>query len=226
MCEFEGVLLAMAAHDLRQPLQVIRSAHELLGAGLRTQSEQYLLQSGQSAIDRMTEQLNQLTEALHLHRHTKELKLAPVAVEPLLRLACSENENVLSQKGIDIRMIPTGALVMSNGILLGTVLRNLIDNAAKYTRPGGRILLGCRRSGESVRIDVLDTGIGIADEEMPRIFEAFTRLNSTRHDGLGIGLFIVRQAIAILGHRIAVSSVADRGSRFSVLANRAHRDQL
>jgi signal transduction histidine kinase len=73
------------------------------------------------------------------------------------------------------------------------------------------------------RIDVYDTGIGIAIDRMPRMFEAFTRLDPARCDGLGIGLFIVRQAIGILGHRIDVASTPYRGSRFSISANRAEK---
>jgi K+-sensing histidine kinase KdpD len=73
-------------------------------------------------------------------------------------------------------------------LLVGAVLRNLVNNAVKYTQPGGRILVGCRRSGSDIRIDVYDTGIGIPDEQMPKIFEAFARLNNARRDGLGIGL--------------------------------------
>jgi signal transduction histidine kinase len=109
---------------------------------------------------------------------------------------------------------------MSNKTLLNVVLRNLVNNAIKYTKPGGRILLGCRRSGDEVRIDVCDTGIGIAQEQLPRIFKAFNRLDSTRSEGLGLGLFIVRRAIDVLGHRITVSSAVYRGSRFSIFARR------
>jgi two-component system phosphate regulon sensor histidine kinase PhoR len=100
------------------------------------------------------------------------------------------------------------------------LLRNLVSNAIKYTEPEGGILIGCRRSGQYVRIDVCDTGIGIADEQLLRIFEAFTRLDSTRCDGLGVGLFIVGRAIGVLGHRVNVRSAASRGSRFSTLATR------
>src|SRR6266446_4709919 len=157
--DFQAVLLAMAGHDLRGPLQIIQGYHDLLGTGVRTKSEQRLLQRGQHAIK-------------HL-----------------------------------------------NGLLDG-ILRNLVSNAIKYTEPNGRILIGCRRSGQNVRIDVCDTGIGIAGEQLSRIFEAFTRLDSTRCDGLGVGLFIVRRAIEVLGHGIDVSSVASRGSRFSIFATR------
>jgi two-component system phosphate regulon sensor histidine kinase PhoR len=221
--DFQAVLLAMVGHDLRQPLQIIRSSHELLGIGVRTKSEQNLLQTGRHAIDRLCGQLDQLLGAVRLHEHSKEAKLSPVALEPLFRQACCENEEHALQKGIDIRVCGSGAYVMSNAVLLSGILRNLISNAIKYTEPKGRVLIGCRRSGQDVRIDVCDTGIGITDEHLSRIFEAFTRLDSTRCDGLGVGLFIVRRAIEVLGHRVDVDSVASRGSRFSIVAARADR---
>ena len=218
--DFQAVLLAMAGHDLRQPLQIIQSSHELLGIRIRTQSEQDLLQTGQHAIDRLSGQLDQLLEAVRLYEHFKGTKLSPVALDPLFRQACYENEESALQKGIDIRVCPTGAYVMSNAVLLNGILRNLISNAIKYTESEGRVLIGCRRSGKNVRIDVCDTGIGITEEQLSRIFEAFTRLDSTRCAGLGVGLFIVRRAIEVLGHSIDVSSVASRGSRFSIFATR------
>jgi signal transduction histidine kinase len=212
--DFQAVLLAMAGHDLRQPLQIIQSSHELLGIGIRTKSKQHLLRKGQHAIDRLNGQLDQLMGAVRLYEHSKETKLSAVALEPLFRQACFENAECALQKGIDIRLCPTRASVMSNAVLLNGILRNLVSNAIKYTEPKGRILIGCRRSGQNVRIDVCDTGIGIRGEELSRIFEAFTRLDSARCDGLGIGLFIVRRAIEVLGHRIDVRSATSRGSRF------------
>ena len=219
--DFESVLLAIAGHDLRQPLQIIESAHELLGLGLRTSSELRHLRYGQNAVDRLKEQLEQLLTALHLRDDTKGVELRPVRVDHMLRQACRENEEIALKKGISIRMVSTDASVLSDGLLLGAVLRNLISNAVKYTQPGGRILLGCRHCGSSIRVDVYDTGIGIPGEQMPKIFEAFTRLDTTRCDSLGIGLFIVRQAIGLLGHRIDVASAPCRGSRFSIFATRA-----
>jgi two-component system, OmpR family, phosphate regulon sensor histidine kinase PhoR len=218
--DFQAVLLAMAGHDLRGPLQIIQGSHDLLGIGVRTKSEQRLLQRGQHAINHLNGLLDQLLGAVRLYEHSKEAKLSPVALEPLLRQACHENAEGALQKGIDVRVCPTGASVISNAVLLNGILRNLVSNAIKYTEPNGRVLIGCRRSGQNVRIDVCDTGIGIAGEQLSRIFDAFTRLDSTRCDGLGVGLFIVRRAIEVLGHRIDVSSVASRGSRFSIFATR------
>jgi len=219
--DFESLLLAIAGHDLRQPLQIIESAYELLGIGIRTKFELRLLERGQIAINRLTEQLDQLIGALRLREHAKEMKLSPVRLEPLLRQACHENQETALLKGVEITAVSTSASVISDALLLGTVLRNLTSNAVKYTEPGGRILVGCRHVGQDMRIDVFDTGSGIAEQEMPKILDAFTRLDHTRGDGLGIGLFIVRQAIGILGHRVDVNSIACRGSRFSIFAARA-----
>ena len=221
--DFEALLLAIAGHDLRQPLQIIQSAHELLGVGIRTKSELRHLASGQIAINRLTEQLDQLIAALRLRQHAQDMKFSPVRLEPLLRKACHENQEAALKKGIEIRTVSTRASIISDALLLGTVLRNLISNAVKYTEPGGRLLVGCRRADQQVRIDVFDTGSGIPQETMPKIFDAFTRLDPTGRDGLGIGLFIVRQAIGMLGHRVDVSSVDCRGSRFSIFAARAEQ---
>jgi hypothetical protein len=96
--------------------------------------------------------------------------------------------------------------------------------AVTYFQPGGRMLVGCRRSVGYVRIDVHDTGIGIAPVQLPRIFDAFQRVGSTQADGLGIGLFIVRRAVDLPSHRIEVRSMVSRGSRFSSLARPDNRE--
>ena len=94
----------------------------------------------------------------------------------------------------------------------------------KYTDPGGRILIGCRRNGSDFRIDVYDTGIGIPEHQLPRIFEAFTRIAPERGDGIGIGLSIVRRALEVLDHRIEVRSVVGGGSLFSICATAAREN--
>jgi signal transduction histidine kinase len=107
---------------------------------------------------------------------------------------------------------------MSDAMLLEGAVCNLVRNALKYTPPGGRIVVGCRPRGAVVRIEVHDNGIGIPADQLSKIFEAFHRVNSTRPDGLGLGLFIVRRAVDLLGHRIAVRSSMGRGTCFTVLA--------
>jgi two-component system, OmpR family, phosphate regulon sensor histidine kinase PhoR len=219
--DFQAVVLAMAGHDLRQPLQIIKSTHDLLCIGHRTKSEQDLLQRGKRAIDRLEKELDELLGAVRLYEHSKKAKLSPVALESLFQQAHCENKESALHKGIAIRVCPTGASVVSNAVLLNGILRNLVSNAIKYTEPKGRVLIGCRRSGQNVRIDVCDTGIGIAEEQLTRIFEAFTQVDSTRCNGLGVGLFIVRRATELLGHRIDVCSATSGGSRFSIFVRRA-----
>lgn len=220
-CEFETTLLAMAGHDLRQPLQIIQHVRERLEDGIRTRSELRLLKMCQGAIDQLTGQLDQLLSALRVREHGRHVQLSPVNLEALMQEARREYELAALQKGLKIRVVPTRSWIVSDALLLGAALRNLLGNAIKYTEPGGRILLGCRHFQNSLRIDVIDTGIGISEKHMSEIFEAFTRFDATQGEGLGIGLFIVRQAIAVLGHRVDVSSVAGRGTRFSIFAKRA-----
>jgi two-component system phosphate regulon sensor histidine kinase PhoR len=219
--DFQATLLGMAGHDLRQPLQIIQSTYELLRTRTRTEREQAWLEHGQQAISGLTEQLDRLLDALRLYEYTKTMEISRVALAPLLWRLCHENEDAALLRGIEIRVCSTQAHVISNPVLLNSILRNLVSNAIKYTEPGGRILIGCRRSGSDLRIDVCDTGIGIAPEQLPRIFDAFERLDSTRCDGVGIGLFVVRRALDLLGHRIEVSSAVAHGSRFSVFAPRS-----
>ena len=123
--EFESVSLAIAGHDLRKPLQVIQSAKDLLGLGVRTESELRMLRSGQTAIDRLKDQLDQLLAALRLREHAEAVKLIPVRVGPLFRQACRENEVAALQKGVSVRMVETSATIHSNPLLLSTILRHV-----------------------------------------------------------------------------------------------------
>jgi signal transduction histidine kinase len=219
--EFAALLLAIAAHDLRQPLQMMQYVHNSLGRAIRTRPELELMEVSQAAINQMSQRLKDILGALVVHKRIRKVEREDVAVGPLLEQARRENRDIAARKGIGIRVVGTSACVRSDPLLLSVMLRNLLNNAVHYTKPGGRILVGCRNSGPLVRIDVIDTGVGISNAAMPRLFQALTRLEPERSDGLGIGLFIVRKAAELLGHRIDVSSTANRGSRFSIVAPRA-----
>ena len=138
-CEFETVLLAMAGHDLRQPLQIFQYVHDRFGNGARTRSELDMLRVGQGAIDRLRAQLDQLLAALQLRERAGHIEASPVALEPLLREVYRESEWSVLQKGLEIRLVPSAAWIMSDPLLLRAVVRNLLNNAIKYTEPGGRI---------------------------------------------------------------------------------------
>jgi signal transduction histidine kinase len=219
--EFHAVLLAMAGHDLRQPLQIIMGTYSWLSRRLDTSSEREYLRRGELAIAQLTEQLDHLVDALRMHQRAASIQLVPVQLESLLHRLCRDSLTSARQKGLTIRLCPTRAVVMSDATLLEAVLRNLIRNALKYTPPGGQVLLGCRPRGPDLRIEVHDTGVGISPDQLTKVFEAFHRLDSTRSDGLGLGLFVVRRAVDLLGHRIEVHSAVGRGSCFAVVAKNA-----
>lgn len=216
--DFQAALLGMAGHDLRQPLQVIQGAYEWLSRKIDSAPERARLERGERAIQRLTEQLDRLVGALRIYEHAKRMQLTRVPLAPVLWRIANECEEQAADKGVRVRLCTTAAAIQSDPVLLEGILRNLVRNAVKYTEPGGQVLIGCRRSGPDVRIDVYDTGIGMAPEHLPRIFEAFQRIETTKADGLGIGLFVVRRAVELLGHRIDVRSIPERGSRFSVYA--------
>jgi two-component system phosphate regulon sensor histidine kinase PhoR len=218
--DFHAVLLGMAAHDLRQPLQVIQSTYEWLSDGFDGGVDKMRLQRGRRAAAKLAEQLDQLAAALRLYQHTMTMELSPVPLAPLFDSVAAENVELAGQKGIELRIRPTRAVVVSNIVILDGIVRNLVRNAIKYT-DSGSVLLSCRRRGTDMRIDIYDTGIGISPDQVPRAFEAFQQLDSTRSSGLGLGLFVVKRAVELLGHRIEVSSAVGRGSRFSVLAKDA-----
>ena len=208
--EFQTTLVGMMGHDLRQSLQVIQGTYSLLRSRQEEMPQQAWLDRG--------EQLNCLVDAFYLAERANALEVSPVGLGPLFWRLRHENEDAAIQRGIDLRTLTANGHVMSNPVLLGCILRNLLTNAIRYTEPGGRILIGCRRKGPEIRIDVYDTGIGIPEHQLPRIFESFTRLAPERSNGLGIGLSIVRRALEVLGHRIEVRSVVGEGSLFSIYA--------
>jgi len=219
--EFQTTIVGMLGHDLRQSLQVIQGSYALLRSRLEEMPQQVWLDRGERAVTKLTEQLNCLVDAFHLAERDNALEVSSVALGPLFWRLRHENEDAAIQRGIDLRAITANVHVTSNPVLLDCILRNLLTNAIRYTEPGGRILIGCRRKGCEIRIDVYDTGIGIPEHQLPRIFESFTRLAPETSNGLGIGLSIVRRALEVLGHKIEVRSVVGEGSLFSICAPRS-----
>jgi len=110
---------------------------------------------------------------------------------------------------------------LTHPVLLSGMLRNLVRNAIDYTPPGGSVFVAARRFGSELRIAVRDTGVGIPAKALATIFTAFQRADESRTEGLGLGLFIVKHAADLLGHRVEVRSAQGRGSCFAIVANAA-----
>ena len=180
--DFHAVLLGMAGHDLRQPLHVIQSTYERLSSVIDIDAEnaelqaKILLQRGEIAVAKLTEQLDRLTGALRLYEYTSTMELSQVQLAPLFNTVWAEGVEPARDRRVDLRVRPTTAVVMSNALLLDGIVRNLVRNAIKYTPASGRVLLACRRRAAHMRIDVYDTGVGLSAAELPRILRSISAI--------------------------------------------------
>jgi signal transduction histidine kinase len=215
--DFCATLLAMACHDLRQPLQVIIGAHDILAEILLGGMERVQLSRVAGAATQLAGTLDQLLGVLRLCDAATGIQHQPVPLAAVLDPLASEFADAARLNGVELRIRPVSAAVFSNHSLLSGILRNLIRNAIDYTPRGGRVLVTCRRRGTAVRIEVRDNGVGIPADEIARVFKPFHRIDQTRRDGLGLGLFIVQHAADFLGHRVEVRSTIDHGSCFAVV---------
>src|SRR5690606_11710993 len=142
---------------------------------------------------------------------------APFRISELMRKVEVEFAPLARERQIELRLVPTSAAVLTDRMLVGRVLQNLVSNAIKYTRPGGRVLVGCRRHGARLRLDVIDTGIGFNRDQHALIFAEFSRLEhgARMAQGLGLGLSIVKRIVVALGLGLELDSTEGKGSRFS-----------
>jgi two-component system, OmpR family, phosphate regulon sensor histidine kinase PhoR len=216
-----AVLLAIVRHDLQQPPQVTIGAHDTLAKALSSGAQQAQLARAKNAVNKLSDQLDQLVGSLRLFDRSSSNREEVVELDPIFAQAQAEFTEPARLRGITLRIIRTRAAVSTNPVLLRGILQNLIRNAIDYTPYGGRVLVAARRRGATVRLEVRDNGIGISANELADIFKPFHRVDRTRADGLGLGLFIVKCAAAHLGHNIEVNSVRGHGSRFAVSINHA-----
>ena len=213
-------LLAAASHDLRQPLHAVGLFVAAL-AGRSIEPEARLLVTRvQQALEALEAQFGQLIDLSRLEAGMLVAERARVPLGRLFREIAGEFVAQAESKGLRLSAVDTRLAVDSDPALLSRILRNLVANAVRYTRAGG-VVLGARRRGTQVTIEVVDTGIGIAPEHRARIFEEFFQVRSpgaTSHGGrgMGLGLAIVRRFCQLLDHAIALETRPGRGSRFSV----------
>jgi two-component system phosphate regulon sensor histidine kinase PhoR len=219
--DFSATLLAMAGHDLRQPLQLIVNVHDVLAQTLDSDEQREELTRAREATAQLTSMLAQLVEALQLRERSGDDLELPVPLRPVLEDLAEEFAEAARLKGITLLVTTTRSVVLSHRVLLTGMLRNLIRNAIDYTPAGGGVFVTSRRCGQELRIQVRDTGVGIRAISLSTIFRAFQRADESRSDGLGLGLFIVKHAADLLGHRVDVRSTENRGSCFTIVANAA-----
>lgn len=210
--------VAAAVHDLMQPLNAARMFVDAARARLTSTADREVLSGIDSALEAEDEILSTLLDISRLESGTFELHERDFALSTLLETLGREFGIIARARGIELRVVPCGAWVHSDEALLRRILQNYLSNAVRYSR-GGRVLMGCRRAARALRIEVWDTGPGIAAEHHRRIFLEFQRLDSgVRSDegGAGLGLAIVERIAKRLSHRIGLRSWVGRGSVFSV----------
>jgi signal transduction histidine kinase/CheY-like chemotaxis protein len=213
--------LAAASHDLRQPLHALGLFAAALSVRVRDADLRPLVGSinaSVEALERLFAQLLDLSrlEAGALHAVPTRLPLAPLFAHLAADFAPQADA-----AGLLLRVRPTPLSVESDPVLLERMLRNLVCNALRYTARGG-VLVAARRRAGAVRIDVVDTGCGIAVEDRDRVFGDFVQVCAgPRHHvggrGMGLGLSIVRRLAELLQHRVELASRPGRGSRFSIV---------
>ncbi|HTH17299.1 MAG TPA: ATP-binding protein [Magnetospirillum sp.] len=210
--------LAAASHDLRQPLQALSLYLGVLKARLKGGEEQVMEAVGQ-CVESLTGLLNDMLDVARLDAGVITPKSADVPVNRLLERVAAAWRIQAEAKGLHLDVMPCSAVVHTDPALMDRVLSNLVANAVRYTERG-RVLVGCRRvGGDHVRIEVLDTGIGIPADKLGDIFEEFRQLGNPerrRDKGTGLGLSIVRRIADLLGYRLNVRSIPGRGSAFTI----------
>jgi two-component system phosphate regulon sensor histidine kinase PhoR len=214
--DFSATLLAMAGHDLRQPLQVITNAHDALARSQMSEEQREELMRADNATKQLAIMLGQLVEALQLRDRSSDDLHLPVPLRPILEDLGAEFADAAQLKGITFLVTETRWVALSHPVLLSGILRNLIRNAIDYTPAGGGVFVTSRRCGKDLRIEVRDTGVGIRASAFSNICGAFQRANADQTDGLGLGLFIVNRAATLLGHQVEVRSIEGHGSCFGV----------
>jgi signal transduction histidine kinase/CheY-like chemotaxis protein len=210
--------LAAASHDVLQPLNAAR----LYAASLIERSPPAeigrLVRNIDASLDGVEEILTALLDISRLDSGAMKPDYTVFPVKELLEQLRIDFEPAAKARGISLRIVNSYALVRSDRKLLRRILQNLVSNAIKYNSGNGKVLLGCRRRGRMLHIEVLDTGPGIAEHQRELIFKEFHRLD--RHGagvpGLGLGLSIVDRMCRVMNHELSLRSVPGKGSAFSV----------
>lgn len=206
--------LAAASHDLLQPLHAARLFTAALARDAEASTQQ-LAQRIDSAIGAADGLIRALLDISRLDAGGVEPSPEPVALKPFLTDLVDSFVPLAENKGLALRIGALPGDVHTDPGLLRSVLQNFVSNAVRYT-PNGAVLVGTRRRGNRIRIDVVDTGVGIAADQIDTIFEEFTRLGQVESNGLGLGLALSERIARLLGGLIEVRSAPGRGSRFSL----------
>jgi PAS domain S-box-containing protein len=214
----QSQFLAAVSHDLRQPVQALTLFTSVLGSKLAGAPASALLDDIRGSVGAMDMLLDALLDVSSLDAGTVVPHETAFSVSTILERLGTEFAPMAEQKEVGLSVVPSSAVVRTDPTLLYRILQNFLSNAVRYTSQG-RIVVGCRRRGRKLRIEVVDSGIGIPEPQQQEIFKEFYQINNPERDrtqGLGLGLAIVQRLARLLHCPITVHSEEGRGSVFAV----------
>jgi signal transduction histidine kinase len=214
--------LAAASHDLRQPLHALGLFVAQLHGQVRANERRRIVARIDAALSAMNELFNALLDISKLDAGVLTPSITEFPVVKLLDRVDTTFTGAAREKGLSLRVISSSAWVRSDFILLERIVFNLVSNAVRYTSSGG-VVVGCRKRGVSLRIEVWDTGSGVPEDQQRNIFGEFYRLGGPGSDGrsgLGLGLAIVDRLCRLLDHSVSLTSKLGKGSFFSIAVPR------
>ena len=210
--------LTAASHDLRQPLGALSLLNAVLANTIKDPRALEIIEKQAESISSMGEMLNALLNLSKIQAGAIEPVISEFSVADILERLKREFELQARKKGLSLHVAPCSATIRSDPNLLGRVLQNFIANAIAYTITG-KVLIGCRRQGPVLRIEVWDTGIGIPDDRLETVFVEFQQLANPAREkskGMGLGLAVAKYTALLLGHQLNVRSTPGKGSMFAV----------
>ncbi|WP_425091303.1 PAS-domain containing protein [Tropicimonas sp. S265A] len=211
--------VAAASHDLLQPLSAAKLYVSALDGPDNTEPTREIAFKAQRALSSVEGIIDALLDISKLEAGMAAIDMQSVSLNSIFDAVRDEFAPIAAQKNLRFKVMPCDVMVESDPAYLRRIVANLISNAIRYTETG-QVLVGGRRNGGSVRIEVWDTGPGISEGDQDVIFQEFQRLNAkaSASEGLGLGLAIVERACARLGHPLGLWSVLGKGSGFFVNA--------
>jgi len=214
--------IAAASHDILQPLNAARLFTSALVEDSSGHADPALARNIDASLESVEEILTALLDISRLDAGAMTPEIARFPVDDILAPLAREMAPMARARGLKLRVVASSAWVRTDRRMLRRLLQNLLSNAIKYTTTG-KVLLGCRLSGENLRVEVHDTGPGIPPDKHEVIFREFERLDghAGKEPGLGLGLAIVERLSRMLECPLTMTSRSGRGTAFSILLPRA-----
>ena len=210
--------LAAASHDVLQPLNAARLFTSALAQQQHSETTTQLIENLDGSLKAAETLISAILDISKLDAGALEPNLSHFSLATLFENLNSEFTLLAQEKNLTFKLVNCQRTVHSDPQLLRRILQNFLSNAIRYTQQG-KVLLGCRCEGNSLRIEVWDTGVGIPEDKLSEVFEEFRRINNPKHskvDGLGLGLAITERIAHILEHPLNVRSWPGKGTVFSI----------